>query len=276
MATPPPEGTPPPPPYGQQPYGQPPQGPPPYPQGPQPYPQSPYGGWPGPYPPPQRPPVNGLAITSLVFGLLCCLPVIGLVFGVIALTQIKKRGERGKGMAIAGVTLSSIGTLLFALTLATGGFGSFMDEFRDAVKYSDTQLSTGDCLNTRDGRLEGETSGVQIVSCDTPHHAEVYGTATLTGSSYPGEDQALDFADARCGALLRGYFGGGPDALPSGVDVYVYAPTAQSWRQGDRDVSCLLGRVDGSKATGSLRGTGPGGRESGDDGPGGSDLDAQA
>ncbi|MFP3988158.1 DUF4190 domain-containing protein [Streptomyces sp. E11-3] len=299
MATPPPpEGTPPLPPYGQQPYGQPAQGPQPYPQspqpypqtpqGPQPYPQSPYGqppygqspyggGWPAPYPGQQQhhhqqPPMNGLAITSLVFGLLCCLPVIGLVFGIVALSQIKKKGERGKGMAIAGITLSSIGTLLFTLTLVTGGVDSFVDGFREAGKYSDTELDKGDCFNTRDGRLEGETYGVQVVPCDTPHHGEVFGTVTLTGSSYPGEDRALDFAETRCQTLLDDYYGGGVDALPARVDLYFYAPTARSWREGDRDVSCLLANVDGSKSSGSLRGTADedsgGGSRDGDDDPG--------
>ena len=80
----------------------------PYPQGGHPHAAPPYGGVPYPvwgqgYTPFARPaPVNGVAIASLVLGLLCFLPAVGLILGIIALVQIKKRGERGKGLAIAG------------------------------------------------------------------------------------------------------------------------------------------------------------------------------
>ena len=117
------------PPYAQ-PYGQPAasQQPaqPPYPQPAQPpYPQPPYPPQanpaqpPGYYAPvapvyaaPYAPPTNGLAITSLISGIVAwvLLPGIGSLVGVItghlALSQIKRTGDSGRGLAIAGVILS--------------------------------------------------------------------------------------------------------------------------------------------------------------------------
>jgi hypothetical protein len=108
-----------PPPYGQsQPYGQ---QPPPYGQ---PYGQ-PYGyGY--PYQPPQR--TNGLAIASMVLGILWIYwigSILALVFGYIARNQIRERNEAGNGMAIAGIVLGWVGIgflaifLLFGLAAAT-------------------------------------------------------------------------------------------------------------------------------------------------------------
>ena len=54
---------------------------------------------------PQR--TNGFAIASLVLGILGVV-LLGLIFGYIALSQIKRSGgtQGGRGMALAGVILS--------------------------------------------------------------------------------------------------------------------------------------------------------------------------
>jgi peptidyl-prolyl cis-trans isomerase B (cyclophilin B) len=84
----------PPPPYGAYP-------PPPY---------SGYYGYLGTYPPPRS--TNSLAIVSLVCAFLFA--PLGIVFGHISLSQIKRSGEEGRGLAIAGLV---IGYLITALTV---------------------------------------------------------------------------------------------------------------------------------------------------------------
>jgi hypothetical protein len=61
---------------------------------PGPYPGQPMNGGPWyPYPQaPQQPPMSGLAIGSLITGILCCIPPLGLILGAVALGQIKKKG----------------------------------------------------------------------------------------------------------------------------------------------------------------------------------------
>jgi hypothetical protein len=107
--------------YGQQPYdpNANPYGQQPYPAGP--YDQNPYGaypqpGYPQPYPGYAQPyPVsrgtNTMAILALVFGILVA--PLGLVFGFVARSQIKKTGEDGDGLALAGIIIGGIFTLLF-------------------------------------------------------------------------------------------------------------------------------------------------------------------
>ena len=58
---------------------------------------------------------NVYAILSLIFGLLFfepLAPVLAIVFGFIALHQIKETREEGRGMAIAGIVLGFFWILL--------------------------------------------------------------------------------------------------------------------------------------------------------------------
>ncbi|MCZ2837852.1 DUF4190 domain-containing protein [Modestobacter sp. VKM Ac-2985] len=96
------------PPYGPPPG--PPYGPPGAPYGPPPYG---YG-----YPPPQR--TNGLAIASMVLGIVWLYwigSILALVFGYVAKKQIRERGEGGDGMATAGIVLGWVGIGVLAIPL---------------------------------------------------------------------------------------------------------------------------------------------------------------
>ena len=53
---------------------------------------------------------NGLAIAALVVSLTCCGPV-GAILGFVSLGQIKRSGEQGRGMAIAGIVVGILSTL---------------------------------------------------------------------------------------------------------------------------------------------------------------------
>lgn len=105
--------------------------PPQQPQQPQ-YPvQPPQGQYPTPYPPqygqpyPQPPKTNTMAILSLVFAFL--FPLLGVIFGFVALSQLKDltKNETGKGLATAGLIVGfvfiGIALLIVIVSLATVG-----------------------------------------------------------------------------------------------------------------------------------------------------------
>ncbi|QOW02056.1 DUF4190 domain-containing protein (plasmid) [Rhodococcus pyridinivorans] len=58
---------------------------------------------------------NILAILALVFGLLG--GVLGVVFGHIALSQINRTGENGRGLAIAGLVLGYISVVAWIIVV---------------------------------------------------------------------------------------------------------------------------------------------------------------
>ncbi|MGW1781447.1 DUF4190 domain-containing protein [Streptomyces sp. NPDC002143] len=263
-------------PYPQDPFAPPPPVPDPYAQGPQgpygpqgpqgphgpqgPYPQAPYGmapypGWGQAYNPYGRPSqINGVAIASLVLGILCFLPAVGLVLGIIALVQIKKKGERGKGMAIAGSILSSVGLALWVLALATGGASDFWEGFKEgASANSSFSLAKGDCFDVPGKTFDEDVYDVDEVACSGEHDAEVFASVPLSGSDYPGDDRVTDVADDKCFELEDAY-AMDPWALTDEVDVYYLTPTSESWAWGDREITCVFANADESKTlTGSLR-----------------------
>nr|WP_307622259.1 DUF4190 domain-containing protein [Streptomyces sp. V3I7] len=214
-----------------------------------------YQPWAQGYSPYNRPAsVNALAVASLVLGVLCCVPGLGLVLGIVALGQIRRRGERGRGMAIGGSVLSGIGLALWVLALATGGATAFWQGVKEGVDDgASISLAKGECFDAPGGALEGDTYDVDKVPCSRGHDGEVFASFRLTGSAYPGDTKVADLADQRCYGLRDGY---AMDtwAVPGDVDVYYLTPTRDSWSVGDREVTCVFGNtVAGADLTGSLR-----------------------
>lgn len=64
-----------------------------------------------PVPQPQK--TNGLAIAGFVTSFFCSL--IGLVLSAVALSQINKTGQGGKGLAVAGIVIGAVGFLFTIL-----------------------------------------------------------------------------------------------------------------------------------------------------------------
>lgn len=74
-------------------------------------------------PPPKPRRVNGLAVASLVLGLLWLYgigSILGLIFGYLARKQIRTRGDAGGGLATAGIVLGwlSLAFILLVLVFA--------------------------------------------------------------------------------------------------------------------------------------------------------------
>mgnify|MGYP006281257871 CR=1 FL=1 len=68
----------------------------------------------------QPPKTNGMAVAGFVLSILYCTAVLGLIFSAVALYQISKNpNQGGKGLAIAGLVLGIIFTILiFTFNLA--------------------------------------------------------------------------------------------------------------------------------------------------------------
>jgi len=80
-----------------------------------------YPGYPG-YPMAAEPGTNVLAIVSLVgsvSGLLCFIgSLVGIITGVVAISQVKRTGEKGFGLAVAGTAAGVAGLLLYLVMVA--------------------------------------------------------------------------------------------------------------------------------------------------------------
>lgn len=99
------------------------------------YPPPPVG-----YPQPTRP-TNGMAIAALICGLLFA--PLGIIFGHISLSQIRRTGEQGRGLAIAGLVLGYLLTALTVLAVvlvvvASVFTAGFLGELKGAIDSSAT------------------------------------------------------------------------------------------------------------------------------------------
>lgn len=105
------------PPYGPVPpqYGVPQYGAPPG------YPPNPYGYGYGYGYPTQQGGTNGMAIAAMICGICgfaCLVPgLVGIILGIVSLPQIKRNGQSGRGMAIAGIVLGGLWILGLVLLL---------------------------------------------------------------------------------------------------------------------------------------------------------------
>lgn len=219
---------------------------------------------PAPHAPAQRP-VDGVSIAALVTGVLA-LGLVPVVLGALGLHRTRAGALRGRGLAVAGLVLGIVQTLVGAalvVVLVLGGWASFRDSFvqgwDEAAGSAATDapttvqgaedLSLGDCL-LEDGGPDG--SDVEVVDCGQPHAAEVVDDVRTTATDFPGEDALADEADEVCWSGLE-------DRLTDagltwdGYWYGWYTPSAETWEAGDREIDCLLyPEADGATLTGSL------------------------
>ncbi|GAB3969668.1 hypothetical protein GCM10029978_041400 [Actinoallomurus acanthiterrae] len=222
-------------------------------------PDSPYGP-PGPGPASHRPPgsnkTNGLAIASLITGLIGCISLVGAILGVIALRQIKERGERGRGLAIAGIALFCFWALLSVIGLALNqGSGSPKTTTGLGTKPTPAATTThdvkvqkmrvGQCIN--DGNVSS-ASKVTVVPCNKPHDSEVLAVFTLRGLILPSDQKLHSLAKSGCEKRVQPRLDRDPAADKLAMSYYY--PSAELWRQGDHGVTCLgVAATDGKKLT---------------------------
>lgn len=195
---------------------------------------------------------NGFAIAALVCGLAFFVPlaaVLGIVFGIIALRQIAKTLQRGRGMAIAGivsgslVVLAWIGLLTFVVTAAPS-LTSAGPTPTSGTAFVD-ELQPGDCFS---GLTEGSTEPVTVHPCTDAHQAQLVASTTREEVDFPGADETAALAVQRCEVVVEPLI---RDDVTEELDLYYYAPeTSLDWRL-DRSVQCVLAAIDG-QMTGSL------------------------
>jgi hypothetical protein len=126
--------------------------------------------------------------------------------------------------------------------------GSLTHGFKKPVKVTYKKsavfsLKTGDCLDP-----QGQS--YTLISCDSPHEAEVFATFKLPGTKWPGSTAAATAASNGCATRLSGYLN--PQLAISLASTYVY-PDAVAWQAGTRTVICEV-RASSGQLTGSVRG----------------------
>ncbi|WP_432071991.1 DUF4190 domain-containing protein [Streptomyces wuyuanensis] len=207
---------------------------------------------PYPYPAPAPPSaLNPFAVTALVTSLLCLAP-LGLIFGIVGLVQISRKGQRGKGLAIAGISASGAVLLLAGIAVTVVDFRVWTPPVRaesgevaERGWSSVDSIKVGDCFSPGTGAPGRDApplgANVELVPCDETHRGEAYATFTLSGySAFPGRDRIATVARPRCGRLFLDY---SMDPVAFGrLQTYFFHPDQRSWSAGKRTVVCWVAR----------------------------------
>lgn len=211
---------------------------------------------------------NVVAIVALVLGFV--VPVAGIVTGAVALAQIRRTGEKGRGLALGGIVAGGvltlflstlvIGTLVFsAVTVAGGSVDPYAPPEEGGVTvapdeqapFDPSALVVGSCLDDLPG---GFVAADNVVDCAQPHSYEAFGGFDVTDGTYPG-DAAIETAALQgCEEAYTGYVG--VSYQDSRLDYYFVGPTEQTWAVGDREIFCLLFDPNAEQTVGSLAGSG--------------------
>lgn len=199
--------------------------------------------------PPREGTTNGFAIAALVFGLLGGI-LLSVIFAIVALRQIGKRGQGGKGMAIAGLVLSGCWAAILAVGFGSGYLSLDRDasgNVTEAGSESVLDLRLGDCL----GEIpeEGVTFSANVVPCSKPHEGQIYAVFDMPAGKFPGDKAISTAADQGCGSRLQGVSQAAYQ--DNEVGIFYLSPTQLSWSQNDREISCVAEYLDGPR-TGSL------------------------
>ena len=149
------------------------------------------------------------------------LAVVGIIVGVIALVGVA-----------AGV-----------LAMVTHGFKpKTVVTYRPAAVFG---LRPGQCVNAGSNSLS-----FTLVSCASPHDAEVFARFSLPAAAWPGSTAVRQEAGDGCASRLSGYLN--PQLASIGLtQEYVY-PNRDAWEANQRTVVCEVSSGNG-RLTGSVR-----------------------
>lgn len=114
---------------------------------------------------------NVMAILGLVFSFF--ISILGLIFSIIALQQIKKTQEEGKGLAIAGIVISVV-KLVIVVILAIASvifttlvWGSLKEGIMESAKCADAIKCEYDEINDKYNCIYVDEYGIEEdIVCD--------------------------------------------------------------------------------------------------------------
>jgi len=203
---------------------------------------------------------NGLAVASLLLGI-AGITIIGaiasVVLGILALGQIRRTGQRGRGLAIGGLACSALWLALIGAYLVlhggnspaqpgTSGGHSSSPTPGPSASASPGSLSTnvfslrpGQCFqNPPASQAVLGVTYVTVVPCGTPHNAQAFAQFNATGKGYPGVEALKRQADTGCHAQVKKTVQS--SKIKASMTLHYLYPLAASWSSGHRSVTCLI------------------------------------
>jgi hypothetical protein len=184
---------------------------------------------------------NGLAITSFVLGIAGFLVItipVNLILGLVALVRTRSKGDKGTGLAVAGLVLSILWAV--GIGIAATQLAKSPEPKRDATGQINTtqkagpdKLRVGDCIARSAGT---EVTDVQAQPCSTPNSDKVFALFNLPAQAWPGNTVVQSQAQKGCTKRYQA-----THKRPGQVELTFFTPTKTRWAVGYHRVVCMAG-----------------------------------
>jgi hypothetical protein len=165
--------------------------------------------------------------------------LISVILCIVALTRIPKYGQKGKGLAIAGLIISGV-WVLGGVVLAAGIIASNDEPDRDAsgqvtatTNTRPDKLRVGDCVTSLQ---EGEVKDIKVQPCNQPNGGKVFAVFELPAGKWPGLAAVQAAAEKGCTDRFKAL----KEQADKPSDVFFLHPVEDGWALGDRGTTCLL------------------------------------
>ena len=140
------------------------------------------------------------------------------------------------------------------IVLAAGWyFSARRDDSGQIANAGDMQvedLRVGDCFDLKDPEAT-EVAEVEAKPCTDPHEYELFHVANMPDSEFPSDAVVTAFADVECVAAFTSYVG--MDYQASTLYYSWFAPSTETWNDGDRAVQCAAYDPENTELTSSVR-----------------------
>jgi len=114
-------------------------------------------------------------------------------------------------------------------------------------------VQVGDCFNDVTSNSD-RVASVPGVPCTEPHDNEAFAVFDVSVESYPDEDVMYDLAYDSCMVHFEKFVG--TDYESSSLEITTMYPSAESWKQDDREVVCAVFDMNANLLVGSAAGRG--------------------
>ena len=156
--------------------------------------------------------------------------------------EISRGSVLGVTAFVLGVVVL-VGAAAAGLAVVTHGFHRKTEvTYRPDAVFS---LRPGECVD-----FGPNGQAVTVLSCATPHDAEVFAKFGLAATSWPGSAVVQQDASSGCASRLGGYLN--PQLAGAGLDQEYFYPDRATWQAGGHTVVCAV-RAPTGQLTGSVR-----------------------
>jgi hypothetical protein len=164
--------------------------------------------------------------------------VLGAIFGIVALGKIRDTGQKGRGIAIAGIVLSGVWVVVAVVSIVVANLGHATRAPNGSVIRSGSlsvhSLAAGDCF---DWPAKQPVTSVTAIPCGQAHSAQVYAIWEASGAGYPSTMSELALQGCRS---LETYLSASARSSSASLRIGDLYPAQADWALGDRKVKCVI------------------------------------